>query len=219
MLKAIAYYRVSTDEETQALGLAAQRAGVAAFAAREGYELVAHYDDALTGATPLDQRPALLAALARVHAEHAAALIVQRRDRIGRDIVVNAVIDRAAAPASVLCADGVGNGSTPEDAMMRGILDTFAAYERTVIRGRIKAALGVKLARGEAVGIAPYGYRREGKRNVPDETEQAVVSLAKAYRTEGRSFAWIASRLTAIGYCNRSNRTFSAVTVRRMLLS
>lgn len=37
-------------------------------------------------------------------------------------------------------ADGAGNGEGPEAALMRTLLDTFAAYERALIRARTRAA-------------------------------------------------------------------------------
>ena len=43
-------------------------------------------------------------------------------------------------------------GTTGEAQLMRGIVDLFAQYERAIIRTRTKAALAVKIARGERVG-------------------------------------------------------------------
>ena len=61
--RAVAYLRVSTDE--QHLGPEAQRAAVEAWAARAGVVVVAwHIDAGVSGAAPVDRRPALLGALA-----------------------------------------------------------------------------------------------------------------------------------------------------------
>ncbi len=58
---AVGYVRVSTDD--QSIGLDAQRAALATWAAREGYRLITICEDSgVSGAAPLDRRPGLLSA-------------------------------------------------------------------------------------------------------------------------------------------------------------
>lgn len=64
--------------------------------------------------------------------------------------------------------------------MLRALLDAFVAYERALIRGRIRAALAVKKARGERTGSVSYGYRAEGKR-----LEAATVARARELAPRG----------------------------------
>ena len=157
---AVAYVRVSTDD--QALGPEAQRASIEAWAAREGVQIASwHVDAGVSGASPIEERPALCGALAALREHGAGLLVVAKRDRIARDVVVAALVERAAgaARARVVSVDGVGNGDSPADAFMRTVIDGAAAYERALIRARTKAALGVKRARGERAGEVPYGYR------------------------------------------------------------
>lgn len=75
-----------------------------------------------------DQSSGLVAALAELRAVDAGLFLVAKRDRLARDVVVAALIERdvAAAGARVAAADGAGNGATPSDALMRGMLDLFA---------------------------------------------------------------------------------------------
>ena len=63
----VAYFRVSTREQGRSgLGIDAQRAAVARFAAVEGYELVGEFVEVETGkgADALERRPQLAAVLA-----------------------------------------------------------------------------------------------------------------------------------------------------------
>jgi DNA invertase Pin-like site-specific DNA recombinase len=64
---------------------------------------------------PIDRRPTLSAALADVRQHGAGVLVVAKRDRIARDVVLAAGVERAAskAGARVISADGTGNGDTP----------------------------------------------------------------------------------------------------------
>ncbi len=84
-------------------------------------------------------------------------LLVAKRDRLARDVVVAAMVDRLAERhgARVLAADGTGNGDGPEAMLMRGIVDVFAQYERALIRARTKAALAVKAVARRADGRRP----------------------------------------------------------------
>jgi len=216
--RAIAYLRMSTDR--QDLSPAAQRAAIEAWAGREGVTVVAWHEDlGVSGGAALEDRPGLLAAIEAVRAEGAGLLVVARRDRLARDVLTAALVERLCerVGARVLTADGTGNGVGPEQALLRTLLDAFAAYERALIRGRTRAALAVKKARGERTGGIPYGWRAEGKRLVVDPTEQATVARARELRGEGRSLREIARTLVAGGWRPRNGGEWAIQTIRRFV--
>ena len=134
----VAYLRVSKEE--QQLGPEAQRATIEAWAARGGVRVASWHLDQLTSVTPTEKRPGLLAALNDLQEHHAGVLIVAKRDRIARDPVLTAGIERIALDhgATLLSAAGEGNGSTPADEFMRGVIHTTARYERALIRARTR---------------------------------------------------------------------------------
>ncbi len=220
-LVAVAYIRVS--KEDQRLSPEAQRASIEAWAAREGITVAAfHVDQGVCSVDAIDERPALLAALASLREHGAGVLVVAKRDRIARDVVLTAGVERAAASAGavVVSAAGEGNGSTPADAFMRTVIDGAAAYERALIRARTKAALGAKRARGEKTGgDAPYGFAAVDGRLVALESEQAVIARARELSAEGRSLRAVASALAAEGHTSRTGRPFAAQQVARMIVS
>jgi DNA invertase Pin-like site-specific DNA recombinase len=83
MSRAIAYYRVSTQQQGRSgLGIEAQKAVVARLAETEGVEIVAEHVEIETGkgADALDRRPELAAALAR--ARKAKCPVVDNRHRV-----------------------------------------------------------------------------------------------------------------------------------------
>lgn len=157
------------------------------------------YEDRLSGATPIDKRPGLLEALQALTDENAGLLVAMKRDRLARDVVVTAMIERLAqrAGAEVVTADGAGAGSGPEAGLMRRILDSFAEYERALIGARTKAALAVKRARGEKTGgDAPYGFRVAADKMLrPVKKEQRVIERILALRQKGHSMRAIAELL------------------------
>lgn len=217
---AIGYLRVSTDE--QRLGPEAQRAAIEAWAAREGVQVAAwHVDAGVSGATTIEGRPALCAALAALREHGAGVLVVAKRDRIARDVVVAATIERAAqlAGARMVSADGTGNGDTPADAFMRTVIDGAAAYERGLIRARTKAALAAKKARGERAGELPYGFRlaADGVRIEEDAAEQGVLAAVRELRSAGLSQRAVVAELAARQLVSRASRPFGLAQVQRML--
>lgn len=198
---AIGYLRVSTEE--QALGPAAQRSAIEPWAKANGVRVVAWFDDlGVGGGAPLEDRPGLVAAIDALADLRAGNLVVAKRDRLARDVMIAAMVERLAqrAGARIVSADGTGNGDSPEAVLMRTIVDAFASYERALIRARTKSALAIKRSRGERTsGIAPFGFRfsRDGKKLVADERERAVVDRVMRMYESGVSLSGIARTLNA----------------------
>lgn len=216
---AVAYLRVSTDE--QRLGPEAQRAAIETWAAREGVCVTAwHTDAGVSGASSIEGRPALCEALASLREHGAGVLVVAKRDRIARDVIIAATIERAACTigARLVSADGTGNGDTPADQFMRTIIDGASQYERGLIRTRTKAALAAKSARGERVGMVPYGWRLapNGVALEHDEAEQGVLAAVRELRAAGLSQRAIVSELATRGLVSRSGRPFQKTQIARM---
>jgi len=205
---AVAYLRCSTDR--QDLSPDAQSAAITRWATSVGVSVVAWHDDlGVSGGTALEDRPGLLAALDAVGARGAGVLVVAKRDRLARDVLTAALVERLCERkgAKVLAADGAGNEAGPEGALMRTLLDAFAAYERALIRARTKAALAVKKSRGERTGGVPMGSRvGEAGRLAVDGAEAAAVARARELRGEGKSLRAIAATLDAEGHRPRGAR-------------
>ena len=218
-LRAIAYLRVSTED--QRLGPEAQRAAIEVWAAREGVTVVSwHVDQGVSGAAPLESRPALGAAVATLRADNAGVLVVAKRDRLARDVVVAGMVERVVqrAGARVVAADGAGNGDAPADEFMRTILDGAAAYERALIRSRTRAALKAKRARGERAGNTPWGFVADADgRLLPNEREVAAKGRATELVGQGVSLRKAGEVLAGEGYLGRSGKPLSHVQLLRML--
>lgn len=219
---AVGYLRVSTDAETQELGLEAQRAAVIAWAAREGIQIASWFQDEVSGGSSLDQRPGLMSALDSVRTLRAGMLVVQKRDRFTRDARQTAPVDLALEKlgARVVAADGAGNGTDPSTELMRGMLDAFSRFERAQIAQRTKAALSVKRGRGERISRhVPYGSQlsADGKHLEPNMTEQAIVVRMKALRASGLILREVASTLAKEGHLNRAGNPFNLSTIHGLL--
>jgi DNA invertase Pin-like site-specific DNA recombinase len=217
---AIAYVRASTRE--QRLSPEAQRAAIEEWAVRERVRIAAWcVDHGVRSITPVENRPALGAALGAVREHRAGVFVVAKRDRIARDVVLAASIERAVliAGARVVSASGEGNGDSPADAFMRTVIDGAAQYEHALIRARTRAALEAKRARGERVGSVPFGFglAADGVHLVLDKRERATIARTRRLRRLGLSFRAIAARLAAEGRTNRKGRPFFAAQIARMV--
>lgn len=198
----VGYVRVSTEE--QSLGPESQAKALALYCKGHGLRLAAVFtDQGVSGAASIDRRPGLLQAIEALRTERAGVLLVAKRDRLARDVVVAAMIERLAERegSKVASADGTGNGDSPESSLLRGIVDVFAQYERALIRARTKAALAVKKSRGERVGGVPFGSRAgSGARLEACDGEALAVNRARALRAEGLNLRAIGARLTVEGF-------------------
>ena len=212
MGKFIAYSRVSTDEQSESrAGLDAQLDACRAHAVRAGGEMIGPFsDEGVSGAAPLDARPGLIEALALVGPGD--VLIVAKRDRLGRDPIITAMIEAAVIRQGGRVVSAAGEGTdddTPTSILMRRIVDAFAEYERLLIKARTRAALQAKHRRGQRTGGVPLGFALadDGQRSksgnlvglVVDPGQVATMRLVRQLRSEGRSLREVAAELDRRG--------------------
>lgn len=211
-MQAVAYLRCSTDEQADARnGLEAQLHAIRLHCEKNGWQLVGtHTDAGVSGAAQLDKRPGLLDAVNAV--ERGAVLLVAKRDRLARDVVACAVVERMVAKRGGRVVSVAGEGTEADDPtsiLLRRIVDAFSEHERLVIAARTRAALQAKRRRGERAGRVPYGYQLadNGSRSragnpvaleaVPGQL--VVVERIRRERAAGLSVRAIAAGLTADG--------------------
>lgn len=229
-MQAVLYCRVSTTEQSvSGLGLEAQLHAMQQHCARHGWQLVGTFTDAgVSGAAPLDKRPALLDAVNAV--SRGTVLLVMKRDRLARDVVSCALVERMVQKRGGRVVSVAGEGTDDDDptsVLMRRIVDAFSEHERLVIAARTRAALLAKKRRGERAGRVPYGFElaaegavsRAGSpvqlRAVP--AQLSVVDRIHAERAAGVSVRAIASGLTRDGIPTATgNATWTYSSVQRV---
>ena len=204
---AVAYLRVSTDEQN--LGPEAQLAAVRAYCDARGLVLVDVYTDKVSGAAPLDERMGLMGALAAVEQGRAAVVVAAKRDRIARDSMLAALVERECERLGgcIVTADGAAEGAGPEAVLMRRILDAFAEYERAMIRARTKAALTALAAQGVKLGRPCYGRT---------DDERGLVARAVELREQGLTLHQVCATLDGEGYKARNGAALSVSTIHRI---
>lgn len=202
-MKAIAYLRVSTDEQAASgLGLDAQRTAIAAAAKRLALDVAqVHADEGVSGSLEPRKRPGLSAAIAELGAGD--VLLVAKRDRVARVGIDIQVLERDLRERDVRIVSAAGEGTENDDPasrLMRWILDGFAQYELDQIRDRTKKALRAARDRGARAGSIPFGYRLEGELLVEEPEEQRAIARILLLRAQAKGFKAIAKALKDEGF-------------------
>ena len=211
MASAIIFIRVSTSKQADSKnGLDAQREACEAYAKSNDLDVVETCVEAgVSGGAELSERPGLMDAISSL--KKGDVLLVAKRDRIARDVLNNAVIEKMVAnkKASIVSADGAGNGDDAAAALMRNLLAAMAAYEKALASAHTKAAMKAMKKAGKVYGQVPWGSRRDGNRLVADPGEMLLVQEVKVMRLEKRTWSSIAEQLNAAARFNRSGRPWS----------
>ncbi len=203
--------RVSTaDQAESGLGLEAQQTAIEAAAVRLGLTVVETFTDAgVSGGLALEYRPALVAAIDILGTGD--VLLVAKRDRLGRDVLNVAMIERLVERRGARVYSSAGEGSDddgPTGKLMRQIVDSFAEYERALIRARTRAAMQAARARGQRIGRIPWGSALgdDGRTLVLNLEERALLAEIRALRDQGLALISIAEVLNERGLLNRQGR-------------
>ena len=208
--KFVLLLRVSTRKQgADGLGVAAQRRDINLFLKQqENPEVLAELVEVESGAA--STRPVLEEALDLCR-KHNAALLVQKVDRITRDLEVLARIVKD--PKVTLRVASLPNA----DNFQIHLFGCLAAQEREFISARTKAALAAAKARGVQLGNPDLAEmnrtRKRAARQFADQHSNLIWSL----RNKGRTLREICSVLNDAGITTRSGGVFHPVQVTRIL--
>lgn len=219
---ALAYLRVSGKAQAgqDKDGFPRQREAVARFATANGYEIVGEYrDEGISGTLELENRPALTELLARIKSNGVRVVVVERADRLARDLMAGEIILRELAKydTRVLTADGQDLSAAdgdPTRTLIRQVLAAVAQFEKTVLVTKLRAARQRKKAKGQRVeGVKPFGFF-EHERPALERLRQLRRKPKKGQRL---SLAAIADTLNKEGHKTRSGQPWAPRTVGRIL--
>ena len=203
----VAYYRVSTQKQGRSgLGLEAQRAAVQAFAAAEGFKIIAEFTEVETGkgSDALDRRPKLKAAL-KAAKKARCEVAVAKLDRLSRDVAFIAGLMSQRVPF-IVCALGRN-----VDPFTLHIYAALAEQERRMISQRTRAGLQAAKARGVQLGNPELAAKQAADPARDEALRPVLVSMA------GQSSRAIAAALTEQGIEPPRSGAWSQKTVLRMM--
>jgi len=203
MKSVIIYTRVSTKEQaTEGVSLDAQLSRARAWATAQGYSIAGEYQDAGLSGRRMNNRPQLQAALNHV-CKLKGVLVIYSISRMARSTKDAASIgDRLhRAGADLASLTESFDTSTASGKFFFTILSALGELESDLISERTTTALHHKRSQGFKLGgMVPFGYDvAEDGKLLHNEEEQSTIELAKAMRSEGKTFQAIADALMAGG--------------------
>lgn len=235
--RAIIHTRVSRDAQAENTSHASQLGMALKKATELGAEVVATYQEEISGAL-YRARPDIQASLAKIEAGEADMLIFAKLDRAGRDVDalrdVKRRIERAGG--QMVFADGMHFEDNPSGNFLFTVLGAAAENERAMIRERMMSGLraraksGIQVARTKVA----YGLRvvqkddvtrnefppdMEGKYLVIEDKAEIVrryIFEAKALRND--SLRSIQKALHSAGIPSPSGRKLWGITTIRCII-
>lgn len=223
-MKIIGYIRVSTDQQSESgLGSEAQKRAIEDYAAKRGLSIAGFYqDEGISGSLSLDKRPGILDAINNL--EKGDLLAIAKRDRLGRDPFIVAMIEAAIERkgGQIISAAGEGtDNDDPSSILMRRIIDAFAEYERLIIKARTRAALQIKKDKGQRVGHIPFGYQlsQDGIHLEHNKNEQSILKQINILQNKGYSIREIAIKMNSNQLFNRNGTPWNHASIFRILKS
>ena len=172
--KVVLYVRVSTDKQS----VENQIDQLTSVAHRNGWEIVDTYSDAgISGAFGRDKRPAFDKLLKDANRKKYDGIMVWSIDRIGRSLqdLISFLNDVQSKDIDLYIDQQGLDSSTPTGRLMFSLVGSFAEYERTLIKERVRAGMERAKKSGTKSG------RAIGRpTNVNDGTKAAVIELHKS---------------------------------------
>ncbi len=200
---ALAYLRVSGKGQVGGHGFTRQRQAIQQYARSAKLDLVAEYKDAKSGTKELADRAGLAALLDHLQSDGVKVVLVERADRLARDLMVSEVLlgQFRDLGVTVIAADSgtdltVGDND-PTRKLIRQVLGAVAEFDKSVIVLKLRAARDrIRRQTGRCEGPKPFGDKpgeadtlariRQLRRKPRGGKRLSVAKIADRLNAEGR---------------------------------
>jgi len=221
----LSYVRVSTDPQKDGTSPEEQQRKNCGFAMMKGvdkFDVTEYYDDGVSGAVALCDRPEGKRMMDDMRAGD--TIVAAKLDRIFRSALdALQTVEKLKEVGVDLVLLDVGMEPVNKNGIARlffSMLASFAEFERNRIAERTGDGRDAKKRNGGCIGTAPYGFRKVGSgkmaRLEEDPYEQEIISNVRALSKDTIPGV-IARKLNDAGYHCRSGHPFQIIQVQRMI--
>ena len=214
--RAVAYVRVSTEEQVDGHSLQAQRREIERYASQHSLTLVRIYSDEGVSAHTdrIEKRPQLCALLGDAGRDAFDVVLVHTLDRWARNIRVQSEAFERLGRAGVGFVSLTENFdfTTASGRMMLTVMGGVSEFFSDQLGVHVLKAQRQRAEAGLPVGPVPFGYVTGPPGEPPnvDSAEAEAVRGAFASRAAGLSNGAIAAGLNGCGFRTRTGRLFTA---------
>ena len=220
-MKAAAYYRTSsrTNVGFDKDSLSRQQNAVSQYAKANGIQIVReYYDEAVSGADPIDIRDGFSTMLAEMEATGATAILVESASRFARDLSVQILghqkLQELGFDLIAVDSPSAFTDDTPTAELVRSLLGAVSQFEKAGVVARLKSG------RERKKKLTGKGQGRRSLTEVfPDLSVKAKRLRRKSSKTGKRlSYDKVAEALFAAGYATSKGNRYSASTVKGLVV-
>lgn len=224
-MKVFTYCRVSSKKQTSGDGLERQGETIGAFCKKHNLSVAVGFSEPISGTVDGLDRPVFSDLLSQVDAragtsEAIGALVCERMDRIGRDMIVSELLLRECRnrKLKVFCADRgdlvdvASNGADPVIVLIRQVLSAVSEFEKNCTVKKLRAARDrIRNETGRCEGVKPYGFF-PGEQDVINSVRMLCQGVSPA-----PTWQHLANFLNGAGIKTRTGRIWTWDNVRATL--
>jgi DNA invertase Pin-like site-specific DNA recombinase len=213
-IQAVSYLRVSSVGQVSGDGFPRQREAIHTYAERNGIQIVGEFrDEGVSGTVDHGEREGFKALLERIAGNCVRLVLIERPDRLARDLLVQETLLASLIRLGVRVVDSSGTDLTdqsdPSRVLIRQVLGAVAQHDRACLVAKLRAARQRKRStEGRCEGRKPYGTR---------VGEDRGMERIRQLKGQGCSLRVIAATLNAEGIPSRGGKAWSFGTVARLV--
>ena len=190
------YIRVSTEDQArEEFSLPEQEKRLRAMCEYKGYDIYKLYKDAGISAKTGNYRPAFEELLQDIREKKCNTIVVLKLDRLTRSVFDLEGIMRFLEEnnAYLDCANEEINTTNSSGKLVARLLTTVSQNEIERTSERTKFGLVGAIKEGHIPGKNPLGYKRNGKKLIPDPLTKDIIKRIYNLYFEGKSYTNIAT--------------------------